>query len=74
MEILTPTAAPAYFTAQEVLAMLDGPGAWTRTPDGGVRVEKAGVVGFGPTLADATADWGSKFAKMICRPKDRPPT
>ena len=68
----TPTAAPVYFTGDEVRAMLDGPGTWTDTPDGGVRVERAGVVGSGPTLAAATADWSRKFAQMICRPKVGP--
>ena len=50
--------------------------SWVRvhTPDGGVRVEKAGVIGFGPTFADATTDWGRKFAKMVRRPKGSPQT
>jgi hypothetical protein len=68
METSTLTAAPVYFTVEEVRAMLDGPETWTHTPDGGVQVERAGVVGFGSTLAAATADWSRTFAQMICRP------
>jgi hypothetical protein len=51
----------------DVLRMLDARAKVTHPP-GGVRVEKAGVAGTGPTLTDAEADWCRKFAEMIARP------
>jgi hypothetical protein len=60
---------PQQFTEQEVTALLDSPTIITYVT-GGVQVEKAGIRGFGQTISEAAADWGRKFAKGICLPKD----
>jgi hypothetical protein len=61
---------PTHFTGPEVLALLDSPAILTYPRDGGVRIEKAGIIGFGLTIPEAAADWGRKFSLGIVLPKD----
>jgi len=62
-----------YRTGAEVAALFNLPAILTDLPGGGFQVEKAGVVGTGPTPYAAIVDWGRKFAAMIMLPKPLPP-
>jgi hypothetical protein len=61
---------PTHFTGPEVLALLDSPAILTYPAAGGMQIEKAGIIGFGPTIPEAAADWGRKFSLGIVLPKD----
>jgi len=60
---------PTHYSGPEVVALLDAPAILSYPANGGVHVEKAGVIGFGLTVPEAAADWGRKFAKMVALPK-----
>ena len=60
---------PEYFRPQEIQAMFDLSALATTLPDGSVQLEKAGIVGVGPSTDAARLEWGRKFAEMIARPK-----
>jgi hypothetical protein len=64
-------SSPPHFTGPEVLALLDSPVTITYPIGGGVQIEKAGIIGIGPTASEAAADWGRKFALGVVLPKDR---
>jgi hypothetical protein len=56
---------PHYFTDPEILVLLDAPAFLTHLPGGGVQIEKAGIIGTGPTVTHAVAMWGRKFSDML---------
>jgi hypothetical protein len=70
---------PQYFTGPEILVLLDSPAFLTNLADGGVQIEKAGIIGTGPTVTHAVAMWGRKFSDMLatiaviegCEPAER---
>ena len=64
---------PEHFTTDERRAMLGAAAVAVTLPDGGVRVEKAGIVGTGPTAEAASLDWLQKLAEVVARPKPRHP-
>ena|ERR1700722_8587214 len=57
------------YTGSEVASMLAAPAVLSHPAEGGVQVEKSGVIGFGLTVRDAMKDWGYRFAQMIALPK-----
>lgn len=59
-----------FFSARNVLTLLDAPTSMTYPRRGGVRVDKAGIGGVGPTPVDAAADWGRNFARIVVLPND----
>lgn len=59
-----------FFNARNVLTLLDAPTSVTYPRKGGVRVDKAGIGGVGPTPVDAAADWGRNFARIVVLPND----
>jgi hypothetical protein len=59
-----------FFSGRNVLTLLDAPTSMTYPRGGGVRVEKAGIGGVGPTPVDAAADWGRNFARIVVLPND----
>lgn len=61
-----------FFTARNVLTLLDAPTSLVYPERGGVRVEKAGISGAGRTAVDAAADWCHRFAAMVTLPRDPP--
>lgn len=58
-----------YFSARNILTLLDAPATLTYPTGGGVRFEKGGVDGTGPTPVAAAADWGRRFAAMVTLPR-----
>ena len=58
-----------YFSAQDVLVLLDAPTNITYPSGGGVRIDKAGIGGEGQTPIGAAADWCRKFSMMVTLPK-----
>jgi hypothetical protein len=62
-----------FFSARNVLTLLDAPTSVTYPAGGGVRVDKAGVGGAGRTPVDAAADWCRRFAAMVTLPRDALP-
>jgi hypothetical protein len=56
---------PQYFTGPEILVLLDAPALMTHLTGGGVQIEKAGIIGTGPTITQAVAMWGRKFSDML---------
>jgi hypothetical protein len=62
-----------FFTTREILTMFGKAAVATTLPDGSVRIEKAGCVGVGPTVAAAGLDWRHKFTDRMCRPKPTGP-
>ncbi len=59
-----------YFSARDVIALLDAESSVTLGQSGTVRVEKAGIKGTGMTPADAAADWCRQFAEMVTLPRE----
>jgi hypothetical protein len=64
---------PEYFSPQEIQAICELSGLATTLPDGSVTLEKAGIIGAGPSTDVARLEWGRKFAEMIARPKHAAP-
>jgi hypothetical protein len=64
-----PVDETEFFSARNVITLLDAPTRVTYAQDGGVRVEKGGVGGAGPTPVDAVADWCRRFAAMVILPR-----
>jgi hypothetical protein len=56
---------PQYFTGPEILALLDAPAVLSHFAGGDVQIEKAGIIGTGPTITHAVAMWGRKFSDML---------
>ena len=68
-----------YFSAQDLLVLLDAPTNVTYPSGGLVRIDKAGIGGEGRTPVAAAADWCRKFSTMVTLPegeseKDEPDT
>ena len=59
-----------FFSGRNVLTLLDAPTSMTYPRGGGVRVDKAGIGGVGPTPVEAAADWGRNFARIVVLPND----
>jgi hypothetical protein len=60
-------SSPTDFTDVQVVALLDSRTVLTHLKDGGVQIEKSGIMGIGPTASEAAADWARKFAQGITR-------
>jgi hypothetical protein len=59
-----------YFSARDVIALLDAESSVTLGRSGSMRVEKAGIKGTGKSPADAAADWCRQFAEMVTLPTE----
>lgn len=59
-----------YFSARDVVALLDAESSVTLGRSGSMRVEKAGIKGTGQSPADAAADWCRQFAEMVTLPRE----
>jgi hypothetical protein len=54
-----------YLTGPEILVNLDAPALITHLKGGDVQIEKAGIIGNGPTITHAVAMWGRKLSDML---------
>jgi hypothetical protein len=59
-----------YFSARDIVALLDAESSVTLGRSGSMRVVKAGIKGTGKSPADAAADWCRQFAEMVTLPRE----